>query len=60
MIAQSALCLLNEADRSVTAGGVWTPGAAMGLLLLERLRRNAGLSISFEAVAAESAQEFSQ
>jgi short subunit dehydrogenase-like uncharacterized protein len=60
MIAQSALCLLNEADRSVTAGGVWTPGAAMGLLLLERLRRNAGLSFSFDAVWANSEQEFGQ
>jgi short subunit dehydrogenase-like uncharacterized protein len=43
MIAESALCLLNDVDRSMTAGGVWTPGAAMGLALVRRLRANAGL-----------------
>jgi hypothetical protein len=32
----------------------------MGLLLLERLRRNAGLSFSFDAVWANSEQEFGQ
>jgi short subunit dehydrogenase-like uncharacterized protein len=43
MIAESALCLLNDVDQSMTAGGVWTPGAAMGLALVRRLRANAGL-----------------
>jgi short subunit dehydrogenase-like uncharacterized protein len=34
---------LNDVDQSMTAGGVWTPGAAMGLALVRRLRANAGL-----------------
>src|SRR5690606_12383859 len=29
MIAESALCLARDVDRSETAGGVWTPGAAL-------------------------------
>ena len=48
MIAESALCLLNDADRSATAGGVWTPGAAMGMALVRRLEMHAGLSFSIE------------
>ena len=48
MLAQSALCLLHEADRSVTAGGVWTPGAAMGMLLVRRLREHAGLTFEID------------
>jgi len=51
MLAQSALCLLNEADRSVTLGGVWTPGAAMGMLLVQRLREHAGLTFEIESTA---------
>jgi len=52
MIAQSALCLLHEADQSVTPGGVWTPGAAMGMLLVQRLRQYAGLTFEIESAAA--------
>ena len=52
MLAQSALCLLHEADRSVTSGGVWTPGAAMGMLLVQRLREHAGLTFEIESTAA--------
>jgi short subunit dehydrogenase-like uncharacterized protein len=52
MLAQSALCLLHEADRSVTAGGVWTPGASMGMLLVQRLREHAGLTFEIESTAA--------
>ena len=48
MLAQSALCLLHEADRSVTSGGVWTPGAAMGMLLVQRLREHAGLTFEID------------
>ena len=52
MIVQSALCLLHEADRSVTQGGVWTPGAAMGMLLVQRLRQHAGLTFEIESATA--------
>ncbi len=48
MLAESALCLVNDVDRSRTAGGVWTAGAAMGMALVRRLEARAGLSISFE------------
>jgi short subunit dehydrogenase-like uncharacterized protein len=52
MIVQSALCLLHEADRSVAQGGVWTPGAAMGMLLVQRLRQYAGLTFEIESAAS--------
>ncbi len=48
MIAESALCLINDVDRSTTAGGVWTAGAAMGMTLVRRLQERAGLSFSIE------------
>jgi len=49
MVAESALCLLNDVDRSITAGGVWTPGAGMGMALVRRLEAHAGLSFSIES-----------
>jgi short subunit dehydrogenase-like uncharacterized protein len=39
MISESALCLLQDVGREATPGGVWTPGAAMGLALVRRCRR---------------------
>jgi short subunit dehydrogenase-like uncharacterized protein len=48
MIAESALCLVNDTDRSATGGGVWTAGAAMGMKLVRRLEAHAGLSFSIE------------
>lgn len=44
MLAEAALCLLQDIDRSATPGGVWTPGAAMGMTLVSRLREKAGLT----------------
>ena len=43
MIAESALCLVRDVDRTATPGGVWTPGAAMGMTLVKRLQERAGL-----------------
>lgn len=43
MISQAALCLRHD-DIGV-AGGVWTPGAAMGVELLDRLPRECVLTI---------------
>lgn len=43
MISEAALCLLEDIDRQHTPGGVWTPGAAMGLALVRRLQAHAGL-----------------
>ncbi len=45
MISESALALL---DNSTTAGGVWTPGAALGRALIDRLQANAGLTFAIE------------
>lgn len=44
MIAESALCLARDVDRTQTSGGIWTPGAAMGDPLIARLEANAGLT----------------
>jgi short subunit dehydrogenase-like uncharacterized protein len=47
LVAESALCL-GGIDRAATAGGVWTPGAAMGMALVRRLQERAGLSFAIE------------
>ena len=44
MISEAALCLLRDVHRDTTPGGVWTPAAAMGRHLVQRLRERAGLS----------------
>jgi short subunit dehydrogenase-like uncharacterized protein len=46
MIAEAAICLVR--DRADTAGGVWTPAAAMGKALLKRLEASAGLTFGRE------------
>jgi short subunit dehydrogenase-like uncharacterized protein len=46
MISEAALCLVQDIDRTRTPGGVWTPGAAMGMTLVERLQVKAGLSFT--------------
>jgi len=48
MISESALCLIEDVDRAQTGGGVWTPGAAMGLKLIPRLQARAGLTFTIE------------
>ncbi|HEX5638980.1 MAG TPA: saccharopine dehydrogenase NADP-binding domain-containing protein [Burkholderiaceae bacterium] len=47
LVAESALCL-GGSDRAATSGGVWTPGAAMGMALVRRLQERAGLSFAIE------------
>lgn len=46
MIAESAVCLAKNLDAA--SGGIWTPGAALGTLLIDRLQDNAGLSFQVE------------
>jgi short subunit dehydrogenase-like uncharacterized protein len=46
MIAECAMCLLR--DTPDVAGGIWTPGAAMGKKLIDRLVRRAGLTFQVE------------
>jgi short subunit dehydrogenase-like uncharacterized protein len=46
MISECAICLLR--DTPEVAGGIWTPGAAMGDKLIKRLVDHAGLSFEVE------------
>lgn len=48
MISESAMCLANDVSRDETPGGVWTPGAALGTKLIQRLEANAGLRFALE------------
>lgn len=48
VVGECALCLALDTPRSTTAGGIWTPGAAMGLALLPHLRARAGLSFRLD------------
>jgi short subunit dehydrogenase-like uncharacterized protein len=47
MLAESAVCLLRNPD--LAGGGIWTPAAALGNALIERLEANAGLSFKIES-----------
>ncbi len=46
MIGECAVCLLRDAKE--VPGGIWTPGAAMGNVLIERLVKYAGLNFEIE------------
>ncbi|GGH41384.1 Uncharacterized conserved protein [Cribrihabitans marinus] len=48
MLTEAALCLAEDADRLPVGGGFWTPAAAMGALLRDRITAHAGLT--FELV----------
>ncbi|MFO0540735.1 MAG: saccharopine dehydrogenase, partial [Phenylobacterium sp.] len=45
MMAETAIQLIRT---PATPGGVWTPGAALGLPLVERLQARAGLAFTDE------------
>ena len=47
MISEAALCL-NDTPREQTPGGIWTPFAAMGDALIDRLQMKAGLTFRLE------------
>jgi len=47
MIVESAVCLLSNPEAA--SGGIWTPAAALGSLLIDRLRQNAGLTFQLES-----------
>ena len=53
LITETALCLAQETDRQATPGGVWTPGAAMGMTLVRRLRAKAGLGFEVDTGQAD-------
>ena len=46
MIAECAVCLVRDA--ADVAGGIWTPGAALGDRLIKRLIDHAGLQFAVE------------
>lgn len=46
MLAEAAICLVK--DCASVPAGVWTPGAAMGAKLIDRLQKNAGLTFTVE------------
>ncbi len=48
MISESALCLARDVGHETTAGGIWTPAAAMGAKLIDRLQSHAGLTFALE------------
>jgi short subunit dehydrogenase-like uncharacterized protein len=48
LISESALCLAQDTSTAMCGGGIWTPGAAMGLALVRRLQERAGLSFANE------------
>lgn len=43
MLAQSALCLLQDIDKDSVSGGFWTPATAMGQALIDRLQAHVGM-----------------
>ena len=47
MIVESAVCLLKHPEAA--SGGIWTPAAALGSLLIDRLQQNAGLTFELES-----------
>ena len=47
MISECAMCLLRDTPQ--LAGGIWTPGAAMGEHLIKRLTEHAGITFTVEA-----------
>jgi short subunit dehydrogenase-like uncharacterized protein len=51
IITECALCLAKDITSEQTGGGIWTPAAAMGDQLLDRLVENAGLTFEMEDVS---------
>ena len=54
MLIESALCLAQDAEKVPVGGGSWTPAAAMGDLLLDRLTSYAGMSFEFEPASTDA------
>ena len=52
IIAECALGLLHDVDRNSTRGGIWTPGAALGMAVIPRLAERAGLRFELETGAS--------
>ncbi|NNE58201.1 MAG: saccharopine dehydrogenase [Hellea sp.] len=48
MIAEAAICLARDIDQADVGGGIYTPAPAMGMALINRLEKNAGLTFKLE------------
>jgi short subunit dehydrogenase-like uncharacterized protein len=48
MLGESAVALARDVPRAQTAGGCWTPAAAMHGALIRRLQAHAGLTFTVE------------
>jgi len=48
VVAETAICLLRHGEN--IAGGIWTPGAALGRQLIDHLETNSGLVFKIETV----------
>jgi short subunit dehydrogenase-like uncharacterized protein len=48
MISEAAVCLARSPD--IASGGFWTPAAALGSSLIDRLQQNAGISFQLEGL----------
>ena len=46
MLAEAAICLLE--NPTLASGGLWTPAAALGQALIDRLHKHAGLTFQIE------------
>jgi short subunit dehydrogenase-like uncharacterized protein len=49
MLGEAAVCLARDVPKTATAGGCWTPAAAMGEALIRRLQAHAGLTFTVES-----------
>ena len=48
MLAESAVCLAQDADQLTVAGGFWTPASCFGMTLVPRLQARAGMRFTME------------
>ena len=48
MLAESAVCLAQDADQFSVAGGFWTPASCFGMTLVPRLEARAGMRFALE------------
>jgi short subunit dehydrogenase-like uncharacterized protein len=48
MIAEAAVCLAKNPDAA--SGGIWTPAAALGAPLIDRLQQHAGLIFQMQSL----------
>lgn len=58
MLAQAAISLHRDVDKSEKSGGFWTPAAVFGEPLLQRLQQHAGMS--FEVLETKKGSEHEQ